>query len=141
MNRLCCVCPGHNYSLSYITAYLVSEIQISPIETDQSSASQESETASCAGASNELTVIADVDASVSAVETLLDKKPEAMAVCCYGDDLGTEKSRIRLLVLVTDELAYAYHLKDGDDCLIKEGHIKNLFEDRDIQKVNILKKK
>ena len=79
--------------------------------------------------------ISDIEASVSAVETLLDKKPEAMAVCCYGDDLGTEKGTIRMLLLVTDELAYVYQPKDGDHNLIKEGRIKDLFENQEIQKV------
>ena len=90
----------------------------------------------------DIVIIADVDHSKCVVRHILEAdKPDAMAVCCYGDLLGTEKSKIQLLVLVTDDQAYAYRLKDDDGTIIKEGNVKELFYDPRINKVLLLSRK
>ena len=89
-----------------------------------------------ATADKDIIIITDADQSRCVVEHFLEEAtPDAMAVCCYGGNLGTEKSKIQLLVLVTDDRAYAYHLKDDDESIIKEGNVNKLFNDSRINKV------
>lgn len=104
-------------------------------EPSPSSASNESGAIASVADSSELTVISDIESSISVVETLLMKKPEIIAVCCYGDNLGKEESKINVLSLVTDDCAYVYDIKDGKENLIRDGHVKELFDDAEITKV------
>ena len=104
------------------------------LSSTANSASTESSTVTEAVDDNEITVISDTEASISAIDSLMRKKPEVLAVCCYGDKLGTEESKILVMSLVTDVCAYVYDTRDGDD-LIKDGHVKELFDDTEITKV------
>ena len=104
------------------------------LSSTANSTSTESSTVTAAAADNEITVISDTEASISAIDSLMMKKPEVLAVCCYGDKLGTEESKILVMSIVTDVCAYVYDTRDGDD-LIKDGHVKELFDDTEITKV------
>ena len=86
---------------------------------------------------NDICVITDSDQSASAIDYILKViKPEAMAVCCYGEHLGTEKSNILLVVLVLEERAYIYDGRQDNGELIKDGGLKELFKDQTINKVH-----
>ena len=110
-------------------------VQDPALSSNVNSASAESSLETTGATHNEITVICDIETSISAMESLMKKKPETLTVCCYGNKLGSKESKIHVISLVTADCAYAYDTRGGDD-LIKEGHVKELFEDTDINKVS-----
>ena len=111
-------------------------------QTTSTSSSGSSTSIQAAGAEaapkedSNIIIVSDVEQSMSAVDHVLTSiKPSAMAVCCYGENLGTESGKIRLLVLVMKEKSYIYDIRCNNEDLIEDGRVKELFCHPNINKV------
>ncbi|XP_060554808.1 uncharacterized protein LOC132715760 [Ruditapes philippinarum] len=79
--------------------------------------------------------VTTVEDSKSLVNRLCENPPDHISVCCVGENLGTESSKIRMIVISCHPESYVYHLKDETRGLVKDGLLEKLLLDKTITKV------
>lgn len=79
--------------------------------------------------------VTDANHSRDIVDQLCSSESSHIAICCVGQSLGKENSRIRTITISAHPDSFVYHLTDENTSLVKEGHLDQLLLNKEIPKV------